>query len=103
MKPGKPQPRSLGSGSAGRLDPNDPTIPTTEIPASEVAELTVADVFVRAGLCDSRGDARRQAAQGGLSIDGEAVADVDAPFTPASGPSLFRRGKKRYRRVVVAG
>ena len=63
----------------------------------------MADVFVRAGLCDSRGDARRQAAQGGLSIDGETVTSVDAPFTPANGPSLFRRGKKRYRRVVVSG
>ena len=93
----------FGRGPATALDASDPTIPTTEIPAADVADLTVADVFVRAGLCDSRGDARRQAAQGGLSIDGEAVSDVDASFTPGAGPSLFRRGKKRYRRVVVAG
>ncbi len=93
----------FGRSSAGGLDSNDPTIPTTEILASEVADLTVADVFVRSGLCESRGDARRQAAQGGLSIDGETVTSVDTPFTPASGPFLFRRGKKRYRRVVVSG
>jgi tyrosyl-tRNA synthetase len=93
----------FGRGGGSTLEDSDPTIPTTEIPAAEVAGLTVADVFVRAGLCDSRGDARRQAAQGGLSIDGEAVANVDAPFAPSSGAALFRRGKKRYRRVVVTG
>jgi tyrosyl-tRNA synthetase len=93
----------FGRGAGTTLDASDPTIPTTEIPAAEVEGLTVADVFVRAGLCDSRSDARRQAAQGGLAIDGEAVTNVDSPFAPTSGPSLLRRGKKRYRRVVVAG
>lgn len=93
----------FGRGAGSTLDASDPTIPTTEIPAGDAAGLSIADAFVRAGLCDSRGDARRQAAQGGLSIDGETVTDVDAPFSPGSGPALFRRGKKRYRRVVVSG
>lgn len=94
---------ALFGRGAQALDADDPTIPTTEIPAAEAAELTIADAFVRAGLCDSRGDARRQAAQGGLSIDGQPVENVDAPFTAAGSPSLLRRGKKRYRRVVVTG
>jgi len=92
-----------GSGSTTALDASDPTIPTTEIPAGEASGLTLADVFVRAGLCDSRGDARRQAAQGGLSIDGVAVENIDAPFDPGAGTAVYRRGKKRYRRVTVAG
>ncbi len=93
----------FGGGATAALDASDPTIPTTEIPAADATDLTLAEVFVRAGLCDSRGDARRQAAQGGLSIDGVTVADVDGPFDAGTGAALFRRGKKRFRRVVVVG
>ena len=94
--------RALFGGGAPSVD--DPTVPTTEIPAADVAAgLAIADVFVRAELCDSRSDARRQAEQGGLSIDGQPVTDVYAPFQPGDGPLLLRRGKKRYRRVVVVG
>ncbi|HEU5434099.1 MAG TPA: tyrosine--tRNA ligase, partial [Thermomicrobiales bacterium] len=80
----------------------DETIPTTEISRADFAAgLTLADLFVRAGLCASRGDARRQAAQGGLSIDDVRVADIDLPFQAAADAVLLRRGKKNYRRVRV--
>jgi tyrosyl-tRNA synthetase len=80
----------------------DETIPTTEISRAEIAAgLALADLFVRTGLCSSRGDARRQAAQGGLSIDDVRVADGDAPFQPAADAVLLRRGKKNFRRVRV--
>ncbi|HET7094026.1 MAG TPA: hypothetical protein VFI22_11120, partial [Thermomicrobiales bacterium] len=80
----------------------DESIPTTEIGRAEIAAgLTLAELFVRAGLCASRGDARRQAAQGGLSLDDVRIADVDAPFQPASDAVLLRRGKKTYRRAIV--
>lgn len=92
----------FGRGSQ-LLDVDDPTIPTTEIPAADAAGLTIADAFVRAGLCDSRGDARRQAAQGGLAIDDQRVDNVDVLFAPDGGSALLRRGKKRYRRIVVTG
>jgi tyrosyl-tRNA synthetase len=92
---------ALFGRGAQTLDADDPTIPTTEIPTAEAENLTIADAFVRAGLCDSRGDARRQAAQGGLSIDSTPVENVDLPFAPDGGTTLLRRGKKRYRRVVV--
>ena len=88
-------------GSSGP-DPEDPAIPTTEIPASEVAAgITVADLFVRTGLASSRGEARRLAAQGGLTIDDARLADVDAPWSPTGNTTLLRAGKKRYRRVRV--
>jgi tyrosyl-tRNA synthetase len=82
---------------------DDASLPTTEIPASEVeAGMTFADLFVRAGLASSRGDARRTAAQGGLSINDERIDDVDQPFTRTDGALLLRAGKKRFRRIVVS-
>jgi tyrosyl-tRNA synthetase len=85
----------------GAPDIDDPNIPTTEIPAADLRGLTLADLFIRAGLVSSRGEARRKAAEGALSIDGGRVTDVDVPFQPASDESLLRFGKKRYRRVRV--
>jgi tyrosyl-tRNA synthetase len=86
-----------------RGEPNieDANIPTTEIPATELAGMSVADVFVRAGLVGSRGEARRKAAEGALSVDGERVTQVDQPFQPAGDRALLRFGKKRYRRIRV--
>jgi tyrosyl-tRNA synthetase len=95
---------ALFGGGAGGTDPDDPAIPTTVIPAAEVATgITVADLFVRAGLAASRGEARRLALQGGLSIDDGKVDDVDARWSPTDNPALLRVGKKRYRRVRVTG
>ena len=54
----------------GAPDIDDPNIPTTEIPAGEADALSLADLFVRAGLVPSRGEARRKAAEGALWMDG---------------------------------
>ncbi len=92
--------RALFSGD-GALE----TAPTTVIPAADFAAgISVADLFTRAGLATGRGDARRLAAQGGASIGGERVDDMDRTLTVADIPSdglLLRAGKKRYQRVVV--
>ena len=82
---------------------DDPSVPTLEVSRAEVAAgLGLADLFVRSGLCTSRGDARRQAAQGALSLDDARVDDVDAPFAPASDIVMLRFGKKKHRRVRVS-
>jgi tyrosyl-tRNA synthetase len=85
----------------GAPESDDPNIPTTEIPMAEAATLSIAELFVRAGLVPSRGEARRKTAEGALWMDGERVADVDASFQPASRDILLRFGKKRYRRIRV--
>ena len=79
-------------------------VPTTELPSSEVdAGISLADVFVRADLCASKGEARRLAGQGGLSVDDRRVEDVDAPFRPDGDTALLRVGKKRFRRIRIVG
>jgi tyrosyl-tRNA synthetase len=85
----------------GAPDVDDPNIPTTEIAASDVAAMSLADLFIRAGLVPSRGEARRKAAEGALWIDGERLEDVDAPFQPTGNDTLLRFGKKRYRRIRI--
>jgi len=78
------------------------SLPTTVISRSAVAAgMTIADLFIAAGLTTSRGDARRTAQQGGLSIGNERVESVDAPFLGAEAAVLLRFGKKKFRRVVV--
>jgi tyrosyl-tRNA synthetase len=75
---------------------NDPNIPSIELTAEPIS---VAELFVRARMTGSRGEARRLAQQGGLSIDGARVDDVDQP-APGDRPAvLLQVGKKRFKRV----
>ncbi len=99
--------RSLFVGSGERaVSADDASLPTTEIPAfaSPEGDLSLADAFVLAELAKSRGEARRLAKQGGLSVDDAKVSEVDAPLRGAFGEAdalLLRAGKKRFRRVTV--
>lgn len=59
-------------------------------------------VFADAGLCESRGAARRMARQGGLYVHGEAIAE-DRVLTLADvkdGAILLRAGKKKHVKVI---
>ena len=92
--------------SGGRVESDDANVPTTELVRAEIdAGLTLADAFIRAGLATSRGDARRLAGQGGLSVDDVRVSDVDIPFGDVIGGRdavMLRAGKKRFKRVVIS-
>jgi tyrosyl-tRNA synthetase len=86
-------------GYAADIDEAD--IPTVELSATDAAALSLADLFVRAGLVSSRGEARRKAAEGALWLDGQRLQAVDDPFRPDGDSALLRFGKKRYRRIRV--
>ncbi|HEY7035665.1 MAG TPA: tyrosine--tRNA ligase [Thermomicrobiales bacterium] len=91
----------FGRGTAS-ADSASVEVPTVEIPAGELGErFTIAEAFVRAGLCSSRGEARRLAVQGGLTIDDERIDDVDRPFAIPGESALLRVGKKRYMQLIV--
>jgi len=98
--------RALFSTHAHAISADDTSLPTTEIPVADVTgAFTLADAFVAAELAKSRGEARRLAQQGGLSVDDVKVSDVDVPFAGVLGDRdavLLRAGKKRFKRVVVA-
>jgi tyrosyl-tRNA synthetase len=90
--------RALFGGGAPSVD--DAAIPTTIVPAAEADGISIADLFIRAGLVPSRREARTQAANGALWIGETRVGDADAVWSPES-PVLLRFGKKKYQRVRV--
>jgi tyrosyl-tRNA synthetase len=78
----------------------DAALPTTEIGRDEIqAGLTLAEVFVRAGLSKSKGEARRVCSQGGLYVNDVRVTAVDEPFAPETDSVMLRSGKKHYHRI----
>ncbi len=79
---------------------SDPNVPSIELASDPVS---VAELFVRAGMTGSRGEARRLAQQGGLSIDGVRVDDVDQPAPGDRAAVLLQVGKKRFKRVDFTG
>ena len=77
--------------------------PTVEIDKSAHGEgINVLELFVAAGLCNSKGEARRLAEQNGLSIDGEKVADINKTLALSEiDGKLLKKGKKNFVKVVL--
>jgi tyrosyl-tRNA synthetase len=77
------------------------TLPTIEVPQGELDEgLGVPAAFVRAGLVNSNGEARRQIKGGGIRVNDEPVGDermmlTKAHLTPA-GVIKLSLGRKRH-------
>ena len=87
-----------GAGDAANM-------PTTTITEAELENggLDIVSLLVKSGLCPSRGDARRNVQQGGVSANDEKINDANKLFTAdelREGVTL-RRGKKNYNRVVL--
>ncbi len=85
--------------------PEGGDVPTVTIPESDFRDgkVDILTLLVTAGLVPSRSEARRAVQQGGVTLDGEKVADIAAAYTKqelASG-RLLRRGKKSYKRVIA--
>jgi tyrosyl-tRNA synthetase len=59
----------------------------------------LAKTLAQLGLASSGSEARRLIAQGGVSVEGERVADPNARLTP--GVHLLKVGKRRFTRVTV--
>ncbi len=60
---------------------------------------TVLQALVATGLCKSNGEARRLVEQGGVTINGEKVVDINAPLPPS--PFTLFKGKKVRLKVSV--
>ena len=82
-------------------------MPTIEVNADDFANGTmdIMAVLVKAGLCESRSEARRGVQQGGVSVDGEKVTDISTTYTLddfAGEGKVVKRGKKKFAKVVAA-
>jgi tyrosyl-tRNA synthetase len=58
-------------------------------------------VMVEAGLVGSTSEGRRLISQGGVSVDGEKVSDMNTEI-PAGGTFLLQVGKRRFKRVKLS-
>ncbi|MDY0222904.1 MAG: tyrosine--tRNA ligase [Desulfobacterium sp.] len=66
--------------------------------------IPVVDVFVEAGLCNSKGDARRLIGQGGGYLNNERIKSFDDLISNQDfkdGEILLRAGKKRYHKIIA--
>lgn len=91
--------RALFSGG------NAADMPTAEITEADLRDgkIDIMGLLVAAGLCASRGEARRNVQQGGVSVNGEKVTDISAAYTPDeinAEDFVLRRGKKKYCKIV---
>ena len=80
-------------------------LPTTEVDSVRLEEgINVIEMFVEANLGNTKSEVRRLIQQGGASVNGERVPDINLMINTdhlADGTILLRAGKKRYHRVVV--
>lgn len=89
-----------GSGAAANM-------PSYVLQAADYRDdvIDICGVLVASGLCQSRGDARRNVEQGGVSVAGEKITDAKTSYSAAdfAGEGLvFQRGKKNFVRVTSA-
>ena len=85
---------------------NNANMPTVTVTAEDFpdGDLDIISVLVKAGLCDSRGDGRRNIQQGGVSVADEKVTDISTKYTldDFKGEGLIiRRGKKKFAKIVA--
>ena len=85
---------------------NNANMPTVTVTAEDFpdGDLDIISVLVKAGLCDSRGDGRRNIQQGGVSVADEKVTDISTKYTlnDFKGEGLIiRRGKKKFAKVIA--
>ena len=92
--------RSLFTGAASGGE-----APVTELTAEDLTDdaIDLPALLVKAELCSSRGDARRNIQQGGVTVDGEKETDFGRSFSADELKKgiLLRRGKKNYKRIVL--
>lgn len=90
--------RALFSGEL--LDEN---MPSTEIKKSnfENEEIGILDLIRTCGLSKSNGEARRLIEQGGISLNGEKVADTNLKVSLNLEEIVIKKGKKIYHRVIA--
>lgn len=93
--------RALFSGAGDTAN-----MPTITVSADDFTErdMDIMAVLVKAGLCDSRSDARRAVQQGGVTVDGEKVTDIAASYKLddfTGDGKVVKRGKKKFAKVIA--
>ena len=79
--------------------------PTTEISREALGDgMSVIDMMLLTGLAPSKSEARRTIQQGGLSVNGEKITDIDHTIKHenfTNGEIFVQKGKKNFHKVVI--
>ena len=85
---------------------------STDMPGASLTEDAFKDGIVdvitlvhQAGLASSRSEARRAVQQGGISVNGEKVTEIDASFAKdifEGEGAVLKKGKKTFRKVTIS-
>ena len=81
-------------------------MPKTELTAEDLTDgnIDIMTMLVKAGLTTSKSEARRAVQQGGVSVDGEKITDINHKFAgeDLTGEGIvLKKGKKNFRKVTV--
>ena len=80
-------------------------VPTCQITKTDLeADGRLTTVLHTCGLCQSKGDARKQIQQGAVSVGESKVNDINFVLTADDVPTdglLLRKGKKSYCKIVI--
>ena len=81
---------------------DDSNMPTSEIEIEGEEELLL-NILVKANLTASKGEGRRLVEQGGISVDGEKISDVNKAFSKDALKKgiKIKKGKKIFVKVVL--
>ncbi len=92
--------RNLFSGNV-----DDANMPSTTLTADQVGEngINIMELLVACGLASSKSEARRLITQGGISLDGEKVANIDACVSAKQLQDgiVVKKGKKIFHKVTL--
>ena len=81
-------------------------VPTTTLETGDLTDgsIGVLDLLLKCGLVPSKKEGRRLVEQGGVSVNGEKVSDVNAAFDAAAFGEeglMIKKGKKVFHRALL--
>lgn len=84
---------------------NAANMPTVELSDADLEDgkIDIISLLVKADLAPSRSEARRNIQQGGVSVNGEKVTDIQTTVAKEElvDGAVVKRGKKKFKKVVV--
>ncbi len=80
-------------------------MPTVQLSSEDLQEgqIVILDLLVKASLVTSKSEARRAIEQGGVSIDGNKVSEMNKTLTEAELKNgiVLAKGKKNFKKIVL--
>ncbi|MFZ2975602.1 MAG: tyrosine--tRNA ligase [Candidatus Moraniibacteriota bacterium] len=75
--------------------------PDEVAPSPAPPETKLIDLMIKEGLAESNGDAKRKIEQGGVSLNGEIIKDIQTKISKVMDGKILKVGKREFRKIVV--